>query len=80
MGDQAYRREVLAWAGPAYFKIINRLSTPGSPAWCWVMVNVKVEDGLIARGVLPAGIADYGGPEGVIPHRRQWRWEEANTP
>jgi hypothetical protein len=80
MGDQEYRAEVLAWAIPSFFKIINRLSTPGSPAHLWVMAHARVAEGLEARGILPPGgdlsILDAGeDPDTVIPRRPEWHWE-----
>jgi hypothetical protein len=83
MADTADRAAVMAWAVPAYFRIVNRLSTPGSPGWIWAVGNTRIEAGLVARGVLPGGTGwaeEFGDADAVIPRRPQWRQEEVGTP
>jgi len=78
--EEERRRRILTWAVPAYFRILNRLSTPGSPAHLWAIANCRVEDGLIARGVLPPRFRVEGDFDPPLVAPAEWRWELEHTP
>lgn len=80
MTEEERRRRILTWAVPAYFHILNRLSTPGSPAHLWAVGNCRVEAGLIARGVLPPRFRVDGDGDWPLSAPAEWHHELANTP